>query len=607
MQDPRFVPAAILALALPLCCGGGPESRPQQELGAAPAEPQALPRASQAGPAPELEAVYRARSAAAVGWDSEAFQSDAGSRLKKLLALWQGATRPQRDDLAAWVLSDGTFDLLRPDELAVVRDGEDFLVRRLAPAGERAQAGRGAEGLLRAVDSLRAAFDATASWSVLVKIVGVELDGAHAVTRVLVQIQGPRGERVVDTESRWNVAWSLRPGEPALLAGIALVDLEESRGPAGGALFGEISAAVLGGTSAFDAQLMVPLDTWAGRIDRALGMSLIGHEGLAVGDADGDGDDDIYVCQPAGLPNLLFLRQAEGTAREAGAAAGVDLLDSSRSALFVDLDGDGDQELLVEADQRYDVFANDGSGRFEPRATLPSPSTTSMAAADFDLDGDLDLYACGYILHDELGTTPQPYHDAENGRPNRLWRNDGDWDFADVTVQVGLDVNNRRFSLAAAWEDYDDDGDPDLYVANDFGRNNLYRNDGGRFVDAAAEAGVEDMAASMGITWLDVERDGDLDLYVGNMFSSAGERVTTQRRFMPDEDSGTIGAYRRHARGNSLFENVGDGTFRDVSELARVTAGRWAWGTIAHDLDGDGWRDLFVPNGFVTGDDPEDL
>ena len=102
----------------------------------------------------------------------------------------------------------------------------------------------------------------------------------------------------------------------------------------------------------------------------------------------------------------------------------------------------------------------------------------SLAAADFDEDGDLDVYACCYSQRatSPLMGRPVPYHDANNGGRNLLFRNDGRWRFQDVTRQVGLDENNRRFSFAACWEDYDNDGDLDLYVANDYGRNNLYEN-----------------------------------------------------------------------------------------------------------------------------------
>jgi hypothetical protein len=188
-----------------------------------------------------------------------------------------------------------------------------------------------------------------------------------------------------------------------------------------------------------------------------------------------------------------------------------------------------------------------------------------------------------------------------------LLANQGAWHFEDVTKQVGLDVNNRRFSYAAAWSDFDLDGDLDLYVANDFGRNNLYRNDDGIFHDVAAEFGVEDISAGMSASWSDFDRDGDFDVYVGNMYSSAGNRIAYQHAFQPQADDATRHQLQRHARGNSLFRNDGV-VFTDISVESNVTMGRWAWSSNFVDLNNDGWDDIVVANGFVTSqNDTEDL
>ncbi|MEK6677402.1 MAG: VCBS repeat-containing protein [Planctomycetota bacterium] len=200
-----------------------------------------------------------------------------------------------------------------------------------------------------------------------------------------------------------------------------------------------------------------------------------------------------------------------------------------------------------------------------------------------------------------------PFHDANNGPSNHLMRNDGNDRFLDVTREVGLDVNNARFSLAATWADYDNDGDPDLYVANDFGRNNLYRNDGNHFVDVAATAGAEDQAAGMGASWSDFDLDGDFDLYVSNMFSSAGRRIAYQPQFKEHVADQLRQQIQRHALGNSLLQNQGDGTFRDISDSAGVRMGRWSWGSKFIDLNNDGYDDLIVPNGFLTNDRKDDL
>ena len=144
-------------------------------------------------------------------------------------------------------------------------------------------------------------------------------------------------------------------------------------------------------------------------------------------------------------------------------------------------------------------------------------------------------------------------------------------------------------------------------MANDFGRKNLYRNDNGHFVDIAAAAGVEDIGPGMSVAWGDANNDGHVDLYVSNMFSSAGSRITHQRAFKPGAATGDLEGFRRHARGNSLFINRGDGTFSDKSIESGTSMGRWAWGSLFVDFNNDGWRDLYVTNGFVTADNNNDL
>ena len=119
-----------------------------------------------------------------------------------------------------------------------------------------------------------------------------------------------------------------------------------------------------------------------------------------------------------------------------------------------------------------------------------------------------------------------------------------------------MNADNDRYSFACAWGDYNSDGGPDLYVANDFGRNNLYRNNGdGKFTVVSAEAGVEEVGAGMSASWFDFDNDGKQDVYVSNMWASAGIRVSEQKRFH-EKDPETIRAlYRQHARGNSLYRN----------------------------------------------------
>jgi hypothetical protein len=343
--------------------------------------------------------------------------------------------------------------------------------------------------------------------------------------------------------------------------------------------------------------------------DRLAGDTWLAMAGACVGDWNGDGLEDLYVCRTGGLPNWLFLREPTGGFREAAREAGVAFLDQSSGAIAADMDGDGALDLVLGAGNGAFVCWNDGRARFAQATRLQDgpvgPEVYSLAAADPDKDGDLDLYATRYVAGGVNGGVPTPYHDARNGAPNLYWRNEGGRRFVDGRAAVGFDAHDDRFSLSALWADWDDDGDLDLYVTNDFGRNNYWVNDGsGRFVDAADERSVADgcaadQAASMGASSADHDLDGDLDLHVTNMHSAAGLRSASDPRFMRAAPS-LRPDYMRHARGNTLLLNEGGGRFRDASVEARILRGGWGWGALHADLDGDGLTDIHAPAGFIT-------
>ena len=183
----------------------------------------------------------------------------------------------------------------------------------------------------------------------------------------------------------------------------------------------------------------------------------------------------------------------------------------------------------------------------------------------------------------------------------------GNLEFRDVTEATGMNKSNSRYSFAASWEDYDNDGDQDLYVANDYGRNCLYRNDGGSFTEVASALRLEDTSSGMSVSWADFNLDGQMDVYTSNMFSSAGNRITYQKQFKPGLPEDIRRQFQHIAIGNSLFEGVAGQPFRDVGLQAGVNMGRWAWGSKFVDFNNDGRDDILVANGFITTEDTGDL
>ena len=380
--------------------------------------------------------------------------------------------------------------------------------------------------------------------------------------------------------------------------------------------FIDATSHVFGGVPSFRAQMLGGNNYWRARLDSAVGIDVFGNQGIAAGDIDNDGVDEIYVCQPGGLPNRLYKFRPDGTAEDITERAGLAILDESTSALFVDFRNSGHQDLVVLRGSGPLLFLNQGDGTFKERPeafhfrTAPQGSFTGMAAADFDRDGKVDLYLCCYVYFqsEDQYQYPAPYQDARNGPPNFLFRNmltDAGGVFEDVTAEVGLDENNDRFSFATTWIDVDGDGWPDLHVVNDFGRDNLYRNRNGKFHDDAAAAGVDDSGPGMSSAWFDYDGDGRPDLYVSNMWTAAGERVMADPAFFPlarDPD-----AWRNHAKGNSLFRNKGDGTFEDVGAAQNVEMGRWAWGSGGFDFRLNGHPDILVATGMVTNGNGPDL
>jgi len=361
--------------------------------------------------------------------------------------------------------------------------------------------------------------------------------------------------------------------------------------------------------------------------------------GLSAADYDQDGRPDLLFLD--GRKSRLYrnlgvaedgLPRFEDRTKTAGLLGpdGTEGLGEAHSAVFADFDNDGHRDLFVARYLAPNLFyRNRGDDTFEERgaasgldAVLPA---TSITLLDFDRDGWLDIYLAVY--GNAFETIPRLPFFARNGGANRLYRNLDGQRFEDVTVASG--TGDTGWSLAAAAADFDGDGWPDLAVANDFGRKNLYRNQGdGTFEEVAQEAGVLDFSGGMGIAWGDFDNDGRADLYTSNINSN-------QRWFGEDQTAGQylrnvlrsrwlwrdaaeyralhaligndwVHLGRQVGEGNSLFRNRGDGTFEELHDSRTQRAG-WSWGVAFADFDNDTDLDLYAANGWISGTPGTDL
>ena len=365
--------------------------------------------------------------------------------------------------------------------------------------------------------------------------------------------------------------------------------------------------------------------------------------GVALGDVDGDGLCDIYLCRLEGN-NILYRNLGNWTFEEATADSEIACIGQfSTGAVISDIDADRDLDLLVTSIGRGTrSFLNDGSGRFSEdvhSGLEGGKGSTSMALADIDGDGDLDLYVANYrtsTIRD--GTVPgvqirningtivaQPPErfeiiTAPNGRPvvyekgeiDRLYLNDGAGHFAAESWTDGrfLDYQGqpipappRHWGLAVAMRDFTGDGAPDIYVCNDFidSPDDIWINDGtGRFRAIHPLALRNTSWSSMAVDFSDINRDGLIDFFVVDMLSRSHRLRQTQRANADMAnvaiEIGEIDNRPQNMR-NTLFLNQGDGTFAEIAQLSGVQASDWSWSPVFMDVDLDGYEDLLVTNG----------
>ena len=568
------------------------------------------------------------------GWETEVLTTKVTDIFKSLKKILNSDKALDVQSLSG--LADAKLSVrpLRPTELKTTYKDDSLHIQRATKDLEASSipAKSGIKQFAEQLNSMVGQFAAREQIRAKIKVFRVVPDDdENFATYQTVELFGPDQNETgwVEENAMWRATWTMIDGQPVMQS-IGAVEFETVH-RLGKPMFADCTEAVFANAPSYQNQLLQGYNHWLDRGQFHRFLSVLSNPGIAVSDVNGDGLPDIYVCQESGLPNLLFLQKPDGTLQDVSKASGADFLQNSTAALVVDLNNDGHQDLVVGVTGGVVIASGDSTGKFKIQKIVDTEDhVLSLSAADFNLDGKLDIYVGVYFPNGIDGAVQSTvvggaggeiaYADAnDDGGSNSLLQNDSageQWRFEDVTNAVGLDQNNRRMTLAASWEDFDNDGDQDLYVANDYGLNNLYRNDRNadgqhRFTDVAKQYKAEDTAFGMSVAWSDYNRDGWMDLYIGNMFSYAGHRITYQNQFRKNESETIRQGYQRFARGSTLLKNLGSEnpdklTFDDRSLTAGANKARWAWGSRLADFNNDGWDDIVAVNGYISTDDTGD-
>jgi enediyne biosynthesis protein E4 len=319
-------------------------------------------------------------------------------------------------------------------------------------------------------------------------------------------------------------------------------------------------------------------------------MASIGAAAAAM-DYNKDGWIDLYVTSShRGTLNKLFRNDGHGHFTDVAVEAGVARANedgASMDAVWGDYDNDGWPDLYIVRWGSNILYHANGDGTFTDVTVKSGVGDPGNGAAavwfDYNDDGFLDLYVGNYFRNVDLWNLKdarqmhEDFETARDGGANVLYRNNGNGTFTDVSKELGVD--DTGWTLDVGTGDYDNDGDQDLFVANDFGQDRVFRlNADGTFSNVTDESIGWDTHKGMNIEFGDFNNDGWLDLYICNIYT---------KEYVKE--------------GNTLYRNMGDGSFKDISFEAGVYDGGWAWAGRFWDYDNDGDLDLMVANGYISG------
>ncbi len=304
--------------------------------------------------------------------------------------------------------------------------------------------------------------------------------------------------------------------------------------------------------------------------------------GACVGDFNNDGWPDIFILKGGNGTDKLFINERNGTFSDQTAAWGLATPQHCGNGAAVgDFDRDGFADMYVSSYGKqngnvgevgkHKLFRNTGLGTFQDVAVAAGVNMTSstvsvangVAWGDYDLDGDLDLFAAAW---------------SQTVQGNRLFRNNGDGTFTNVTG-TAIQIPPITWGFQPTFADLNGDRYPEIILAADFATTRLYRNNrDGTFTEITGESGFGSPIFGMGLCVADLDRDGDLDSYVTSIFESRSPNPN-------------------YLNGNALFRNEGAGTFVEIAAAAGVDDGGWGWGVVAGDFNHDGWLDMIEVNG----------
>lgn len=498
----------------------------------------------------------------------------------------------------SWLAGDLRVSRMDRSKMVATYAGERIRIARWRPNEETKQES-GKAAIYKAVQVNCAPWLVANDIKVHVQLFDTQFVANRVKAMLLVEIFGkPTDATGRSSSSIWESTWRISDfRDDVSLANVEIKGQEEILNyTVGGELFADCTGWVMRNFKGYPEQLGRGLDEWAQKIP---GIDIRGDHGIAVADINRDGFEDIYFCQPAGLPNRLFLQNPDGSVDEASDKLGLALLDHSTGVLIVDLNNDRNQDIVISTEDSLLVFSQSNGGVFQLENEIRiGRNGGALSAADFDQDGDLDLFLCKYNppfgQYQDLFPHPNSLSNSRDGGRNLLLRNDEVWKFTDVTSQVGLEKLNGLRSRAAAWVDYDLDGDQDLYITNEFNRDILFENNDGWFSDVSEKKNMLRVAKHRTVSVGELNGDGRPDFFVGSDVPMAGHQMVKSLSGEGQTD------LAKAILSESLVWYSNKSDYVSYTFPKPMFSCQSANSSAIGDINNDGLDDLFVTNGMLT-------